>query len=653
MKNFEDLEFPDYKDFKVIVRSREGRLEAHVVDSPSGHCDGCLDRPMGADESEDWLAQIEATFGEIFSSRSDGEAKKRARQRLSILQRDLGARLGAMLLTEEVAALFAGAEARVDTLARMQRADGLRFHLCFDPTDSATQHLAGLPWELMLHPRQQRPVFQDPDRWFVRYYETGEVIPEIEVDGPIKVMLVASEPKKKDALPLALEQEMNLISEALGQLDCEVETMQQPDLDGLCRRLRKGGFHILHFMGHGFFDREEGEGLLGFVDGEDTLAPVTGEMFGRRLAVIPSLQLVVLNACSTGALAGRAGQRAYASVASALLAAGVPAVVAMQFAISDTAAVEFSRAFYKSIAERQWLEQAMDRGRTALLDRARLKPEWATPVLFLRGRRGNLFGLSMDRLPATQHVGVRSFVEGFRADMPETCKPILELGEYFDPETQWREISSPSLWNGPIVEKIKAFAKELDERRPMRIELASHNSINFILGRQLATKAGLDLRVVQRGRPGEADWGPMEGAVPVAPYWKVGEPVVLDPQGTEVAFALAITIDVLTDVKVFVEAEGLALHSIIPFEIAGGAGQSSVQSGAHAVALADAVVQEARALPLDQRDACLHLFMAAPNTFPFFLGRESRHLGTLQLYEHRLGGKAGAYSPSIRIEALI
>lgn len=652
MKNFDDLEFPDYKDFKLIVRSQEGGLEAQVVDSPSGHDRGWLDQPMDVNEAEDWLTQIEEALGEHSSSRDDDKKNYLAGQRLSALQRELGERLGSMLLTKGVVELFASAEARVDTLARMQRADGLRFHLCFDPTDLATQHLAGLPWELMLHPRQQRPVFQDPDRWFVRYYETGEVIPELEVDGPIKVMLVASEPRIKGASPLNLEREIVLISEALDSLDYEVEIVRQPNLDRLCRRLRSDGFHILHFMGHGYFDRLEGEGLLGFVEGEDTLAPVTGEMLGRRLSAIPSLQLVVLNACSTGALSGRVGQRPYASVASAMLAAGVPAVVAMQFAISDTAAVEFSRAFYESIAERQWLEQAIGRGRTAMLDRARLRPEWATPVLFLRGRRGNLFGLSQDRLPAIQHMGVRSFVKGFRADMPETCKPILELGEYFDPETEWREISHPSLWNGPIVEKVEAFAKEVDERRPMRIEMASHNSINFMLGRQLATKAGLDLRVVQRGRPGEADWGPLEGMVPAEPYWEVGEPIVLDPKATEVAFALAMTIDVLTDVEVFVKGAGLALHSIIPFEIAGGAGQSSVLSGAHAVALADAVVKEARALPLIQRDSCLHLFMAAPNSFPFFLGRESRHLGTFQLYEHRLGGKTGAYSRSIRVEAL-
>jgi hypothetical protein len=68
----------------------------------------------------------------------------------------------------------------------------------------------------------------------------------------------------------------------------------------------------------------------------------------------------------------------------------VPAVLAMQFEISDDAACEFSEVFYTSLASGNPIESALGAARSALLN-DRNFTEWATPVLFMRSTDGRLF----------------------------------------------------------------------------------------------------------------------------------------------------------------------------------------------------------------------------------------------------------------------
>jgi hypothetical protein len=68
------------------------------------------------------------------------------------------------------------------------------------------------------------------------------------------------------------------------------------------------------------------------------------------------LRLVVLNACKSATTALRSGEHPFAGIATALIREGVPAVVAMQFPISDKAAIIFSQTFYQRLA---WVSQSM------------------------------------------------------------------------------------------------------------------------------------------------------------------------------------------------------------------------------------------------------------------------------------------------------
>ena len=104
----------------------------------------------------------------------------------------------------------------------------------------------------------------------------------------------------------------------------------------------------------------------------------------------PMPRLVVLNSCS-GAAAGVSDL--FSGTAAALVRGGVSAVAAMQYEISDPAAVAFARGFYAAIARGRSVDDAISSGRVAILGLGDKTLEWVTPVLYLRGHDSRLFTL--------------------------------------------------------------------------------------------------------------------------------------------------------------------------------------------------------------------------------------------------------------------
>ena len=98
----------------------------------------------------------------------------------------------------------------------------------------------------------------------------------------------------------------------------------------------------------------------------------------------------MLNACE-GARSDASDP--FAGVAQSLIQQGLPAVVAMQFEITDDAAIIFARELYGAIADGYPLEAALAEARGAIRDEGNLT-EWGTPVLYSRAPDGRLFDLT-------------------------------------------------------------------------------------------------------------------------------------------------------------------------------------------------------------------------------------------------------------------
>jgi CHAT domain len=104
----------------------------------------------------------------------------------------------------------------------------------------------------------------------------------------------------------------------------------------------------------------------------------------------PMPRLVVLNSC-LGAQSSTSDL--FSGTAAALVRGGFSAAAAMQYEISDQAAVAFARGFYTAIAYGRDIDDALSSGRVAILGTSDNTLEWLTPVLYLRGRDARLFAI--------------------------------------------------------------------------------------------------------------------------------------------------------------------------------------------------------------------------------------------------------------------
>jgi len=130
----------------------------------------------------------------------------------------------------------------------------------------------------------------------------------------------------------------------------------------------------------------------------------------------PTPRLVVLNSCSSG----EAGVGdLFSGTAAALVQRGISAVAAMQFSITDGAAIRFARGFYTAIAHGRPVDEAVRSGRVGILGSARTL-EWITPVLYVKTDSSQLF-----RLPGmpTPQLGAGSAGPAPQPDLPAGAMP--------------------------------------------------------------------------------------------------------------------------------------------------------------------------------------------------------------------------------------
>jgi len=201
----------------------------------------------------------------------------------------------------------------------------------------------------------------------------------------------------RDLVPLNVKAEVEALQGVVKPLVEEGllawEILRPPTVQALREHLLDHPCHILHFIGHGGFDGEEGYLAL------EGAQRRTKRLDARELKVLFSntpVRLAVLNACLTardavGQSPGVPG-RLYLGVAPALVDAGLLAVVAMQFSLSDEGARVFAQDFYRMLARRRPVDEAVDQARVAMMLELGLEcRDWVAPVLFLRGSTGELF----------------------------------------------------------------------------------------------------------------------------------------------------------------------------------------------------------------------------------------------------------------------
>lgn len=251
--------------------------------------------------------------------------------------------------------------------------------------------LVNVPWEYLFDPSLERFLALSADTLVVRYLDTPNQIVPRKVQSPLRILVMISSPREYPQLDV--EAEWKILNDALEDLvqrgQVSITRLEQPTLPALQQQLRKDEYHVFHFIGHGTFSDFNQDGLLLLQDEVGAGEPVSGHYLGTLLHDEKSLRLAVLNACEG---ARTSASDPYAGTAQQLVLRGVPAVVAMQFEVSERTAVTFSNEFYRSLADNYPVDAALTEARKAIYTQGQ-DIEWGIPVLYMRSPDGQLFNI--------------------------------------------------------------------------------------------------------------------------------------------------------------------------------------------------------------------------------------------------------------------
>ncbi len=297
----------------------------------------------------------------------------------------------ALLQNREVYACYRCSRQRADDEGK-----GLRLRLRINAPE-----LAVLPWEYLYDPspEESRHLCLSTKTSVIRHLELQRPVEELVVKPPIRILGVIGARRGLD-----VDRERSRMQDAVEHLvekrALSLEWLEGPTWRDLLEAMRpgRGPWHVFHFIGHGGFDPDTGEGLVLLdgegegVGGEPPSHPLMARELADLLADHRSLRLVVLNSCE-GARSSRT--ELFSSTGSILAGRGIPAVVSMQTEITDRAAVELSKTLYKYLAEGMPLDAALSEARRTVWMAQEATVEWATPVLHMRSRDGLLFPVGL------------------------------------------------------------------------------------------------------------------------------------------------------------------------------------------------------------------------------------------------------------------
>lgn len=280
----------------------------------------------------------------------------------------------------------------VEAEARKPEGRGLRIRLSFDMSRDDMPQVLGLPWELLARSVDESPLTVMPQYTLVRHLEVDKPAKEtVTFEREFVVLVLMASPRGHGKLDLKHEEaELRKAWAGLPNVRVEFRRATRRNLE---ESLKEEDPHVIHFMGHGDF--REGRGVLLFetddVDdsGQGAPDPVDAEALAIEFMGEYRLRLVFLNACRTAVTGVTSTTDPFAGVATSLVRGGVTAVLAMQFPITDGAAIAFSTVFYQALVESEPVDAAVRAARNRVYSRDHA--EWATPVLFMRSKSGELF----------------------------------------------------------------------------------------------------------------------------------------------------------------------------------------------------------------------------------------------------------------------
>ena len=487
-----------YQDFDLLIEpGPAGSYRARVLRSPAGECAPVqFTLPFSDLELENFVLKV-----------SRGRRTRGPGRPENAPLKDFGGRLYGAVFQDELR----DALQRSLSLTRTQQV-GMRLRLRL----ADTPELAELPWEFLYDPRHNRFLAQSRRTPLVRYLDLPDPPHPLSVEGPLRLLVMISSPSDYPALDT--EQEWVLLTSALARQQAEGRVIVErlaASMSTLRQRLRRDEFHVFHFIGHGRYRPDWGSGVLVMEDRAGRAQEVTGEELGGLLTEYDQARLAVLNACE-GARSDASDP--FAGVAQSLIQQGLPAVVAMQFEITDDAAIIFAREFYGAIADSYPLEAALAEARGAIRDEGNLT-EWGTPVLYSRAPDGHLFNLTR---PAREEADRHAREEADRHAREEADRHARE-----EADRQARDLA-----NHYALACAAADAQEWDQALRVSTMIADIDpDYRDVAARSSESSRRRDIAALQKQLRTMFSAGELQAVVGIAAQLAELDPAAADPDG--------------------------------------------------------------------------------------------------------------------------
>ncbi len=271
----------------------------------------------------------------------------------------------------------------------------LRVRLFVGPS---APELHRLRWETLRDPDDDQPLLTNENILFSRYLSSLDWRPvSLRPRSELRALVMVANPVDLAAFgadgrrfaPVDVEGERERACTGLGQASVtELLSGGRASLGAAVASLREG-YDILYLVCHGYLVHDAPQLLL--EDDAGRVDRIPGSVLVDRLRELQRPpRLVVLASCQSagsGNESWSADGGALAALGPRLAEAGIPAVLAMQGNVSMQTVAAFIPAFFVELGRDGQIDRAMAVARSAIRER----PDWWSPVLFMRLRSGRIW----------------------------------------------------------------------------------------------------------------------------------------------------------------------------------------------------------------------------------------------------------------------